>query len=182
MKLGPGQLRSHVVRFSVLALVLGVQAGAVAQAQSPSAAEVAFERFKSLAGTWSAESTKGWSTEDMTFEVLARGSVVMSRTVFEDAPENTMVTLFSLDGDKLVLTHYCEARNQPHLMATEINADATALRFAFQRGGNMVSRDVGHMDSSEYRFVDGNEFTSKWSWYQDGKEDWMEEIHYRRLR
>jgi hypothetical protein len=93
-----------------------------------------------------------------------------------------MVTLYSLDGDNLVLTHYCEARNQPYLMATEIDEDATILRFAFQRGGNMASRDVGHMDSSVFQFVDEDEFISKWSWYQDGSEDWMEEIHYRRLR
>jgi len=174
--------RKRFLRLMVLTLTLGVAASASAQDESPSVAEIAFERFKSLAGSWSAESTKGWSTEQITFEVLAKGSVVMSRTVFEDAPENTMVTLYTLDGDNLVLTHYCESRTQPHLMATEIDADAVTLKFAFQRGGNMASRDVGHMDSSVFQFVDENEFTSKWSWYQDGNEGWMEEIHYRRLR
>ena len=143
-------------------------------------AELAYERFKSLAGTWQADSTKGWS-EEITIEVIASGSAVMSTTTFRDAPDRKMVTLYSLDGPNLVATHYCEARNQPHLMATEIAGDASTIRFTFVRGGNMASRDEGHMDEAIFRFAGDNEFSSQWTFYQDGGEDWMEEIHYRRL-
>jgi len=141
----------------------------------------AYERFKSLAGTWRAESTKGWS-EEITIELIARGSAVMSTTTFRDAPDRKMVTLYSLDGASLVATHYCEARNQPHLMATEIDADASTVRFTFVRGGNMASRDEGHMDEAIFRFASDDEFSSQWTFYKDGGEDWMEEIHYRRIR
>ena len=32
------------------------------------------------------------------------------------------------------------------------------------------------------RFVDADHFTSQWTWYQDGKESWMEEIVHARVR
>ena len=144
-------------------------------------AELGYERFKSLAGTWRANSTKGWS-EEITIEVIANGSVVMSTTTFRDAPDRKMVTMYSLDGSNLVATHYCEARNQPHLMATEIDGDASTIRFTFVRGGNLASRDEGHMDEAIFRFAGDDEFSSQWTFYRDGGEDWMEEIHYRRLR
>lgn len=177
----PACIRLYLFPLTALALALGAPVVATGQAESLDPAALAFERFKSLAGTWRADSTKGWS-EDVTFEVIARGSVVMSTTTFHDAPDRKMVTMYSLDGGNLVATHYCEARNQPHLAATEIDFDATTLRFTFVRGGNLASRDTGHMDQAVFRFLDENEFISKWTWYQDGNEDWMEEIHYRRLR
>jgi len=155
--------------------------GAEPPAMADEAAAQAYARFEALAGTWHAESTKGWS-EQVTFEVIARGSVVMSTTTFRDAPDRKMVTMYSLDGARLVATHYCEARNQPHLEATKIADDGSTVQFTFVRGGNLESRDHGHMDQAIFSFVDANEFSSRWTWYQDGGEDWMEEIEYRRVR
>lgn len=171
---------THVRLISLVVLGAALVAGH-GQASPTDPAELGYERFKSLAGTWRAESTKGWS-EEITIEVIASGSAVMSTTTFRDAPDRKMVTMYSLDGADLVATHYCEARNQPHLMATEITADASTIRFTFVRGGNLASRDEGHMDEAIFRFMDDDEFSSQWTFYRDGGKDWMEEIHYRRLR
>lgn len=141
-------------------------------------ASAAFDHLKQLEGRWRADSTQGWS-EEVAIEVIARGSVVMSTTLFEEGRK--MVTMYSLDGDRLVLTHYCEARNQPHLVATEISPDASSLLFTFERGGNLPTRDRGHMDSARLRLLDSDRFSSRWTWYQDGAENWMEEITYRRI-
>ena len=172
--------RRKSVFAAALVLLISVSVPASGAEPEADAARLAFEQLKSLAGTWQAESTAGWA-EPVTFEVLARGSAVMSRTAFKDAPDRTMVTVFTLDGDRLVLTHYCEARNQPHLAATEISADATSVRFEFVRGGNLPSRDHGHMDQAVYEFAGPDEFSSRWTWYQDGDETWGEEISYRRI-
>jgi hypothetical protein len=40
----------------------------------------------------------------------------------------------------------------------------------------MPSRNRGHMDKAVFRFIDDNHVSSQWTWYQDGKESWMEEI------
>ena len=158
--------------------VLGAEPPRSAQEPSAASAAEAFEQLKGLAGTWRADSTKGWEGE-VVIEVIARGSVVMSTTTFRDAPESKMVTMYSLDGDRLVAVHYCEAGNQPRLQATTIESDRLDLTFA--SGGNLASRDDGHMDRAVLRFGDDGRFSSRWTWYQDGNERWLEEIEYRRV-
>ena len=144
------------------------------------AARAAFERFRGLEGTWRGESTRGWA-EDVFFKPIAGGSAVME-TSFDAHPNETMVTMFVLDGDVLDLTHYCVAKNQPHLRATAFDEDGRTVTFTFVDGGNLASRDKGHMDKAVFRFEDADHVTTRWTWYQDGKETWMEEIRMRRKK
>ena len=144
------------------------------------AARAAFERFRNLEGTWRGESTRGWA-EDVSFKPIAAGSAVME-TSFDAHPNETMVTMFVLDGDVLDLTHFCVARNQPHLRATAFDEDGRTVTFTFVDGGNLASRDKGHMDKAVFRFEDADRMTTRWTWYQDGKETWMEEIRLKRKK
>lgn len=141
----------------------------------------AFERFKALEGEWTGRSTKGWQ-DRVSFRVIAGGSCVMETSEFEAHPGETMATMIHMDGDDLVLTHYCVARNQPRLRATDISPDLGAVTFTFRDATNLRSRDQGHMDKVVFRFVDGGRFTARWTWYQDGTERWMEEIEFVRGR
>jgi len=158
--------------------------GAAAAAEVPAvmdaeAAKAAYERFKGMSGEWIGRSTKGW--EDRTsWRAIAGGSVVM-QTSFDAHPGETMVTMIALDAGRLGLTHYCVAGNQPRLVATSCSADGREIRFTFRDGGNLPTRDRGHMDQAVYRFDGDDRMTSRWTWYQNGEERWMEEIEYRRL-
>jgi hypothetical protein len=137
-------------------------------------ARAAYSRFQSLEGVWRGESTKGW-TEDLSFRSIAGGSAVLE-TSFDAHPGETMVTLIHLNGESLDLTHYCVAKNQPHLRATSFEEGGRTVTFTFVDGGNLPSRDKGHMDTAVFRFEDADHVTTRWTWYQDGKESWMEEI------
>ena len=149
--------------------------------QSPAAAaQDAFARFKRLEGVWRGESTRGW-TEDVTFQVIAGGSAVME-TSFDAHPNETMATLIAMDGERLRLTHYCVAGNQPRLEATSFANAGQTVAFTFLDGGNLPTRDRGHMDSAVFCFVDADHVTTRWTWYQDGIERWMEEIRLTRKR
>jgi hypothetical protein len=149
---------------------------------STSRAAAAFEKLKALEGDWDSYSTKGWSG-DMSLRVIARGSAIVATSHFEEAhPGETMLSVFHLDGDRLLLTHYCVARNQPRLEATEIGPDLATIRFTFRDATNLSSRDAGHMDKAVYRIEGLDRFASRWTWYQKGKESWMEEIRYERHR
>jgi hypothetical protein len=137
-------------------------------------ARTAFERLKSLAGTWEGRSTKGW-VETLRYQVIAGGSVVLESS-FEAHPGEQMATVFHMDGDRLMLTHYCVAKNQPRLEATAFEDDGRTVVFTFVDGGNIPTRDRGHMDKAVFHFDSPDRVTSRWTWYQDGKEKWMEEI------
>ncbi len=143
-------------------------------------AAAAYARFKNLAGEWVGTSTKGWTDREM-ISVIARQSAVMVISNFEAHPGETMATMIHMDGDRLMLTHYCVARNQPRLEATSIEDDGRTITFAFRDGTNLPSRDTGHMDKAIFRFVDDTHYSSQWTFYQDGQESWMEEIVYERV-
>jgi hypothetical protein len=175
--------RSVVNTLAILALLLTVSVNPTrSQNESKPAgsnregspARIAFERFKKLAGEWTGKSTKGWQ-ENIRYQIITGGTVVVE-TSFDAHPNETMMTMFHLDGDRLMLTHYCVAKNQPRLLATSFEDDGRKITFTFLDGTNMPSRDRGHMDKAVFRFVDDNHVSSQWTWYQDGKESWMEEI------
>lgn len=142
-------------------------------------AQLAFERIRALEGVWEGRSTAGWHAE-CEYQVIAGGSVVAERTNFEAHPGDTMMTLFHMDDGRLLLTHYCVAGNQPRLVATDFRSEGTEVDFEFLDGTNLPTRDHGHMDSVKFRFPDRDRLHSRWSWYQDGAEGWMEEIELRR--
>ena len=144
----------------------------------------AFERIKKLEGTWQSKSTKGWE-ERQQFRLIAKGTAVVSQSVpvppsvgpkVNTAPSAPMLTVFHMDGDHLLLTHYCEAGNQPRMVAAAIEDAGRTVRFAFLDATNMASRTTGHMHSVVITFVDQNHFNEQWSWYEDGKEQWMETV------
>ena len=142
-----------------------------------SPAQLAFERLRELHGSWRGESSAGWEAA-IEIEVIAGGTVVLQRSNFAAHPGQAMITAYHRDVDRLVLTHYCVAGNQPTLEASDFAADG--LSFVYASATNIASRDEGHMDSLRLTFVDDDHFQSRWSWYQSGSETWMEEIRYER--
>jgi len=173
-------MRTIAAAVPVLAVLFGGSVGEDAPAAAPSASREAYARFQALEGTWRGESTKGWS-EDVTFRPIAAGSAVVE-TSFDAHPGETMLTIFSLDGEKLRLTHYCVARNQPRLEATSFDEGGRVVTFTFLDGGNLPTRARGHMDRAVFRFEDADHVTTRWTWFQDGEEKWLEEIRLTRKR
>lgn len=140
-----------------------------------------FERLKKFEGRWVGQSTKGW-TDTLTYKTVAGGSVVVEES-FGAHPNETMYTMFHLDGHRLLLTHYCVAHNQPRLVATEFaDTDSGQVAvFSFLDITGVPSRDNGHMDKCRLTLVDDNHTKMQWTWYQDGKESWMEDILQKRV-
>lgn len=177
-----------MVRHACMIVAVGAILAGITFADAPTSrpaapatpAAAAFQRFKSLAGQWIGTSTKGWE-EKSTYTVIAGGSAVM-HTSFEAHPGQTMLTVFYLDNGELMLTHYCVAGNAPRMRATQIGDGAREITFEFVDGANLPTRDKGHMDKAVYKFADDGRFTTRWTWYQQGQERWMEEIRCERAR
>ena len=145
------------------------------------AAELAYDRFKAMEGTWTGEANDG-RTIVIKYETIAGGSVVMHSSNFEAHPGEKMVTMFRMDQDRLVLTHYCVAKNQPRLVATKYEDGGKKITFTFESATNLKDRNVGHMDKAVYEFTGNDTYRARWTWYQDGKETWMESFTLRRQK
>ncbi|HEY3242943.1 MAG TPA: hypothetical protein VGM03_06275 [Phycisphaerae bacterium] len=138
------------------------------EAKKESAAAAQLERLKKLAGKWQGTGDQAEHKEvTVSYKVTAGGSAVME-TLFADTP-NEMVTVYTLDGDDLVLTHYCMMGNQPHMKA-EKGTDAKTIKFICTgHGGNMKSENDPHMHAVTHTFVDDNHLVSEWVMQDKGQ-------------
>ena len=100
----------------------------------------AFEKLKSLAGTWSANMIeRDGELTTVEYRVTAGGSVVME-TMFAGQPHE-MINMYAVDGDSLTATHYCSGQNQPvlKLNAAKSTADELVFDFVSVTGANTKS-------------------------------------------
>jgi hypothetical protein len=138
-------------------------------AAAPHAALPAFEKMKSLVGTWKGKASHGESEvfdASVTYRLTGGGSALVE-TLFPGTPHE-MVTVYTRDGDSILLTHYCTMGNQPRMRCTP-TADLSTLKFDFVDGGNMTSVNDPHMHSLVMTFDGPDKLGESWSMYEDGK-------------
>src|SRR5437879_9124312 len=93
----------------VVYIVATAAVWAQSQPQDSSKSAAIFKQLKSLVGEWEAVQ-EGVPVKE-TYTLTANGSVLMSET--KPADSEPMITMFTVDGDHLIATHYCVAGNQP---------------------------------------------------------------------
>jgi hypothetical protein len=140
---------------------------AASAAVAQSGAQKSFDNLKKLTGTWEGKNAEGKLLQ-ITFRDIAGGSAVMSE-IRGEGPEN-MISMFHLDGpNKLILTHYCGAGNQPRMQASA-SPDGKTLTFDFVDATNLASPEAGHMYRLVIAIPDANHHTEEWSFIDHGKE------------
>jgi hypothetical protein len=155
-------------RITVLLVVLLASLTALA-AHAQSGAQQSFDSVKALAGNWEGK-TQMSDPVQVSFRLTAGGSAVMSEIVSQmNGKSEDMITMFNMDGDRLLLTHYCEAGNQPRMKASA-SADGKTLTFDFLDATNLSSPDAPHMHRVVFSFIDGNHHTEEWHFAVGGKE------------
>ncbi len=129
-------------------------------------AESSFEKLKSLEGTWSGSGGPEGQTRqiDVHYEIVSGGQAVVETRVPEN--EASMVTVFHLDGDKLMMTHYCSAGNQPRMKAETLQEGT--LSFTLLDVTNLADPSDGHMKGLAVDFVGDTEVRQKWIWHEAG--------------
>ena len=142
------------------ALLLGLTlAAGCALAQSD--AQKSFDRLKSLSGTWAGEMSGQPGT--VTYKLVSGGSAIM-----EDMSHDGMISMFTLDGDRLLMTHYCGAGNQPRMVGA-ISPDGKSITFDFLDATNLASPQIGHMQHAVFTFADADHYSEDWTWTKDGQ-------------
>jgi len=125
-----------------------------------------FETLKSLDGTWEGKSGRG-EPLTVTFRETAGGSALLSE--IHGMGKENMVSMIHLDGDRILLTHYCGAGNQPRMQGT-IAADGKSVAFDFVDATNLSSPDAPHMHHLVISMPDANHHTEQWTFLDHGKE------------
>jgi len=122
-----------------------------------------YEKLKSLEGEWT-----GIGPNDLqlsvTYQIVSGGQAVIETRV--PVGEPSMVTVFHLDGDSLMMTHYCSAGNQPRMRTTVLSKNI--IDFTKVDVTNLASASEGHMQGLRFEFEDDMHFRQLWTWRQDG--------------
>jgi len=141
-------------------------------------AQKSFDQLKALAGTWHATITTDPPVKEMgdgkmgdvSLRVTSRGNALVHEMGEAGKPEDPTkydhpVTMFYLDNDRLILTHYCDAGNRPR-MAARVSPDGKTVEFDFlDVAGNT---QYGHMEHAVFTFIDANHHTEDWTFKLKG--------------
>lgn len=149
-------------------VALALCAGATLAGDSPDvSAQQALGRIKTLVGTWEGHvATPDGPPGSVRYELTGGGNAVVEKLF--PGTDHEMMTVYHLDGDRLLATHYCAMGNQP-VMKLE-KATAGELDFGFAGGTNMdASKDV-HIHSGRLRFLDGGALESEWDVYEGARQ------------
>jgi hypothetical protein len=154
-------------RFAIAVFVALIAAAAYAQSD----AQKSFNQLKVLSGSWEGTGSDGKQVQ-VSFRDTAGGSALVSE-IHGHGPED-MVSMFHMDGpDRLLITHYCAAGNQPRMQASA-SPDGKTITFDFLDATNLATPDAGHMQRVVFSMLDANHHTEDWTFVDHGKQ--MKEV------
>ena len=127
--------------------------------------EEAFDRLATLKGQWSGEQ-EGIKIS-LIYTLTANGSALMEE--FRPESGGVMITMFTVDGDHLIATHYCTAKNQPQMATSAITDAQKPLAFSLVRITGLKSPDDWHNTGLTVIQEDNDNLTQEWSYQFKGK-------------
>ena len=140
-------------------------------------AESVFKQLTMLAGTWqgapvgegegAAEEAAAWGELTHVFQVSAAGTVVME--TMSPGTDREMINMYHVDGEDLVLTHYCAGGNQPSMRLDRATSTAEKFVFEFTGGTNLDPAVDEHIHSATITLVDADHIDSVWMGYKGGE-------------
>jgi hypothetical protein len=162
-----------IVATTVAAGWLAAPAAAQEHAMQPSKG---FEQLKPLVGEWEGQLPAG-KMFHASYQLVSGGTALLERLAMGGEPE--MVTVYTPDGERLAVTHFCSAGNQPQMRTEPVTAPTTEFSFSFVRATNLASPTAGHMHHLTVALQDHDHFSEAWTWSDNGKEH-TEVFHFTR--
>jgi len=157
--------RNRTLQAVIVGMVAWATFSGAIRGAEQSKSTLAFERLASLAGEW--KGVQDGTEIQVTYTLTANGSALMEEFRPKNGP--MMITMFSVDGDHLLATHYCSAKNQPQ-MATEVIADpqAKSLAFSLVRVTGLSSPGDWHNTGLVMILEDPDHLTQNWTYLSNG--------------
>ncbi|MFZ0814396.1 MAG: hypothetical protein WAM78_02695 [Candidatus Sulfotelmatobacter sp.] len=166
------------IALSVVLVLIAATAFAADTAVTQSDAQKSFDKLKALAGSWEGKVTTVPPMDGMgngallqvSLRVTSRGNALVHEMKAAGSPDDPTqydhpVTMFYLDGGRLILTHYCDAGNRPR-MAARTSPDGKTVEFDFLDVAG--STENGHMQHAVFTIVDDNHHTEDWTYMMPG--------------
>ena len=165
-------IRARKVAASVAVVALSlVSTGRIyAAGDGPIEGKKAFELLKGLAGQWTDPEAKPGApgpVKSIQF-MIASGGTVVEEVQFPGSPHE-MRSLYYMEGNDLVMTHYCGIGNQPHMRLDTAKSTPSQLVFDFVSGTNMDPAKDLHVHSGWIKPDGGDRLEAEWTVYSAAK-------------
>jgi hypothetical protein len=135
--------------------------------------QLAFARLKTLAGNWQGQAAMGSqpgmnAPVRVSLRVTSGGAALLHEMVPDGRPDDPNngdddpITMIYINGDRLMLTHYCDSgKNRPRMVG-KLSPDGKTVEFDFLdlSGG---TRD-GHMHHAVFTIIDADHHTEDWTY------------------
>ena len=147
-------------------VVLFFASGSTAKGSEVASAEEGLDRLGGLVGTWEiVDSDKDFRIE---FDLVA-GDSVLVETWYSGTTKRSL-TLYHLDGERLMATHYCPQGNQPRLVAKP-SSDSARLSFEYFDATNLEDPAASHQHSLSFDFSDPSGIVKRSETYRQGEKE-----------
>jgi hypothetical protein len=176
------------LRFMLSTVLVLISTIALAQSAAPKSevakteAQKSFDTVKTLAGEWEGPVTTdlpeamkakmGVNSNPLhvSLRVTSRGNALVEEeqeagTPLDYTRYDHPVTMLYLDGDRLLLTHYCDAGNRPRMVARK-SSDGKSVEFDFVDAAG--STQYGHMHHAVFTIIDASHHTEDWTYIMPG--------------
>ena len=155
------------LRFVLIVFLMSISNVAFAQSD----AQKSFDQLKTLAGSWEGHMTTVPPTAEVegkyalvSLRVTSMGNALMHEIKIEGRPDDP-ITMLYLDGDRLLLTHYCDAGNRPRMVG-KVSPDGKMVEFDFLDVAG--STRYGNMHHAMFTLIDANHHLEDWTWMDPG--------------
>ena len=156
-------MKPHRLMAVTAAFVIGLSAGSYGSDTLDSAK--AFKQMSELVGVWKPEGAAN-STFSISFEFTANKTVLMETWLRGDKKHS--LTVYHLDGENLLATHYCPQGNQPRLKMDTLSQD-NIIKFSFMDATNLANTDQSHQHSLSFSLQQGGAILLRNETYLSGE-------------
>ncbi len=126
-------------------------------------AQKAFEKLKTLAGSWEG-SIMGMPVQ-VTIRVTSSGNAILHEGTSSGMKDNP-ITMLYVESDRLLLTHYCDSGNRPRMQG-KLSPDGKTVTFDFLDVSGNAQRFLMH--DAAFTLIDANHHIEEWTYIMSGK-------------
>jgi len=132
-----------------------------------------FIHLQKLIGKWKEQG----GTTLVDFRISAHGSILVETWTWPEK-EVEALTIYFMDDQKLMATHYCPIGNQPTLAFAESDDDSK-FEFQFVSASNLLSKTDDHNMSFWFRLIDSSSFIRSETYLDKGTPEITEHKYIR---
>jgi hypothetical protein len=126
-------------------------------------AQKAFEKLKTLAGSW--EGSYMGVPMKLIIRVTSTGNAILHEMTASSRPDDP-ITMIYVEGDRLLLTHYCDSGNRPRMQG-KLSPDGNTVTFDFLDVSGSAEKFLMH--DAMFTMVDADHHIEAFTYSMNGK-------------